>query len=67
VKQEVAVVPPDNLLVSPCNVADSGSTVGSLAQGYIANAACIDQHKASLDALKRWKQTTSNIYNKEKP
>ena len=62
-KEEVAVLPPDNLLIFPCNTSEAGETVRSLAKGYIENKSCVNKYKQSLDSLKRWKVEQEKIYN----
>lgn len=64
---EVAILPPDNLLISPCDVTPSGETVRSLANAKVEDTFCIRKHKDTLNQLQLWKQDKIKLYNnKEK-
>lgn len=61
IKEKVVVVsPPDSLLVSPCSSVEAGSTVRTLAKGYVENTSCISKHKQSLQSIKDWKDKQNN-------
>lgn len=62
-KEPIAVLPPDNLLISPCNQHGAGTTVRSLAEGYLENVSCIRKHKTRLESLTKWKKEQEDIYN----
>lgn len=66
IKEVQLVTPPDNLLVSPCKVAEAGSTVGSLAEGYVSNTACVWQFEGRMESLRKWKAEQQGIYLKSK-
>ena len=64
-KKVQLVTPPDNLLISPCKVAEAGSTVGSLAEGYVRNTACVWQFEGRTESLRKWKAEQQGLYLKK--
>ena len=62
----MAILPPDNLLVSPCDSTEAGTTVRSLAKGYIENKSCINMHKQTLESLTKWKNEQEAIFKNDK-
>ncbi len=63
-KEVVLVSPPNNLLLSPCKPAEAGSTVGSLAEGYVANTGCLWQFEGRMESLRKWKAEQEILYKK---
>jgi hypothetical protein len=49
-------------MIDPCKSVDAGTTVRSLAAGYISNTSCIDQYKALLEKQRQWKVEQINLY-----
>lgn len=64
-KQTLLVAPPSNLTSDPCDVAEAGETVSSLAQAYVTNAGCIGQYKVRMRSLREWRDSQTEIYNKK--
>lgn len=65
--QEVPILPPDNMLVSPCEITESGETVRTLGSAKVADESCITQHKHVLQQYEEWKKDKLKLYNnKEK-
>lgn len=60
--KEVPILPPDNLLVIPCNKEKAGDTVESLVRAHIENTNCIDQFNTSIQSLIDWKHKQQSIY-----
>ena len=56
------ILPPDSLLLSPCDPIDAGETVRSLGKGYVENTSCVYQHKTTLQSLQEWKKQKEELY-----
>jgi hypothetical protein len=59
---EVAVLPPEALLVSPCDNTKAGDTLESLSSAYIDQSGCIKKYKTTLQTLREWRETKSKLY-----
>lgn len=64
--QEVPILPPDSMLVSPCGITASGETLRTLGSAKIADESCITQHKHVLLQYEEWKQDKLKLYKQEK-
>ena len=60
--REVAVLPPEALLVNPCDNTKAGETVESLAYAYIDQSGCIKKYKTTLQTLREWREAKSKLY-----
>ena len=60
--REVAILPPEALLVSPCDNTKAGETVESLAYAYIEQSGCIKKYKTTLQTLREWRENKSKLY-----
>jgi hypothetical protein len=51
---EKPVPTPETLLISPCDPVGPGSTVRTLARGYVKNTSCVGEHKEVLDGIRAY-------------
>ena len=61
--KEVAVLPPDSLLNSPCSPVNVHSTPRELGDSHIKNYKCIEKYETSLQSLRDWKKEKDKLYN----
>lgn len=59
------VLPPDSLLLPPCQAKEAGKTVRTLAKGYVHNTKCIEKYEVTLQAVRDWKVEQESL-NKTK-
>jgi hypothetical protein len=61
IKEQTLVLPPDNLLASPCTTTGlEGKTVRALGIAYSANFLCVEAHEKNLVLLQEWKENQIN-------
>jgi len=57
---------PDSLLIAPCVAYGAGTTVSSLAKGYVKNTSCIAQWQLLLEKQVKHKEQMRLIYDNSK-
>ena len=57
---------PDSLLIAPCMAYGAGTTVSSLAKGYVKNTSCIAQWQLLLDKQIKHKKEMRLLYDEPK-
>ena len=55
---------PDNLMVSPCDAVSAGTSVESLARGYMVNTRCVRTHQKLLEEQRKYKKQVQEVYAK---
>lgn len=61
-KEEVPILPPDSLLVSPCKGVNLFSTPRELGENHIENLSCIKQFETNLQSIRDWKVEKQELY-----
>ena len=61
--KEVAVLPPEALLVSPCDNTPAGDTLESLSSAYITQSGCVKKYKTTLQTLREWREDKIKLYS----
>lgn len=53
---------PDSLMQDPCGAIKAGTTVRSLARGYVNNTGCVFDYKLLLQKQRDWKAKQEGIF-----
>ena len=56
---------PDSLMIDPCKSVDAGTTVRTLAAGYISNTSCIEQYRVLIEKQRQWKKEQIDLYTEK--
>jgi hypothetical protein len=60
------VLTPNSLLIAPCVAYGAGTTVSSLAKGYVKSTSCIAQWQLLLDKQIKHKRSMEKLYDNSK-
>lgn len=61
--KEVAILPENALLLSPCSAKSDFQTPREQGVVFIENYYCIQSYETKLESLRKWKEEKQRLYN----